>query len=379
MMPQHALERAVRQLSESQGMLSAVLDNTINGIILVGVDMQVLYANRRMEDLFGLEPGAAIGRDKREVADRRLADQVVNPEDFLQRLYYLYDHFEETAIDEIEVARPSHRILERYSSPVFKQDASLLGRIEVYSDVTEVRQLQRDKDEFLSLISHELRTPVTSIKGYAQLLQRRARREATAGHTLQAYDAIERQASRMQELIDILLDLSRLETGRLQLQLGDVDLNELVPRVVGMVEVMSDRHRFDVHLPPDSTRIRADERRMEQVLLNLLTNAVRFSPDGGTVTTRLDQEEDLVRLSVTDQGYGIAPDAQERIFERFYRAGQVPEATGMGIGLYITKGIVEQHGGWIAVDSAPGRGSTFTVHLPRAVAVQPGRGPDTLG
>jgi signal transduction histidine kinase len=183
----------------------------------------------------------------------------------------------------------------------------------------------------------------------------------------------------MQELIDILLDLSRLETGRLHLQLGDVDLNELIPRIVGMVEVMSDHHRFDLQLPPDSIRIRADERRMEQVLLNLLTNAVRFSPDGGTVSVVLDQEEDLVRLSVSDQGYGIAPDAQKRIFERFYRADQVPEATGMGIGLYITKGIVEQHGGWIAVDSAPGRGSTFTVHLPRTGAAQPDRGPDTLG
>jgi signal transduction histidine kinase len=118
-----------------------------------------------------------VGRDQRDVV-AAIKDHMVQPDDFERRLLYLYNHPEETATEDVEVLLPSRRTLERYSSPVYTDDGAMLGRIEVYSDVTEVRALQRNKDEFLSLVSHELKTPVTSIRGYAQLLQRRAVRDA---------------------------------------------------------------------------------------------------------------------------------------------------------------------------------------------------------
>jgi two-component system phosphate regulon sensor histidine kinase PhoR len=289
---------------------------------------------------------------------------VAHPETFVERLFYLYDHLEETAVDEIEVLLPSRRILERYSGPVYREEGQLLGRIEVYSDTTEVRELHRNKDEFLSLVSHELRTPVTSIKGYAQLLQRRARREHLPAQTASAYATIERQAARMQELIDLLLDLSRLEAGRLKIQAAPVNLTDLIKRVVEMVQSTADLHRIDMRLPREPVSIQGDERRLEQVLMNVLTNAVRYSPDGGTVTLSLECQSDRVRISVADTGVGIAPDSLARVFERFYRAASTPLPTGMGIGLYITRGIVEEHGGKIGVESELGKGSTFTVELP---------------
>jgi signal transduction histidine kinase len=267
-------------------------------------------------------------------------------------------------VDEVEVQTPTHRLLERYSAPVYKSAGELLGRIEVYSDVTEVRELERNKDNFLSLVSHELKTPVTSIKGYAQLLRRRASREHPPEQTVMAYEIIERQATRMQELIDVLLDLSRLESGRLALQRGEVNLTDLVGRVSAMVQMTSDTHTLALQLPARPVWIQADERRIEQVIVNLLSNAVRYSPGGAAITVTLRVDAGYAEVAVADEGDGIPPDALPHIFEQFYRASGNAETTGMGIGLYISKGIVEEHGGSIGVESQVGTGSTFTVRLP---------------
>jgi len=361
-----ALEATIVKAAESQSLLSAVLDNTNNGILFIGRDLTILYANRRVGELFGIEPNRVLGHTAAEVVDAHLAPRMADAEQFSRRLAFLYDHPEETAVDEVEVSFPVPRILERYSAPVYKEDGALFGRIEVYSDVTEVRQLERNKDDFLSLVSHELRTPVTSIKGYAQLLQRRARREQPSEQTLVAYETIERQAARMQELIDLLLDLSRLETGRLTLQIGALNLTELLTRVAAMLQLTTDQHGIRLQVPAEHTWIEGDERRLEQVVTNLLSNAIRYSPNGGTIRVLLLEEDDRICLSIEDEGIGVSLDARSRIFERFYRASGVPQSTGLGIGLYVTKGIVEQHGGTIAVESQVGHGSTFIVTLPRS-------------
>jgi len=357
-----ALETSLTQFAQSQSMLSAVLNSTNNGIFLVGPALEVLYANRRIGDLLGLDFRSLVGRDQRDVVTA-IKDHMVYPDDFERRLLHLYDHLEETATEDVEVLLPSRRTLERYSGPVYTDDGALLGRIEVYSDVTEVRALQQNKDGFLSLVSHELKTPVTSIRGYAQLLHRRAVRDVAPESTLNAYTVIERQTTRMHDLIDSLLDLTRLETDRMSLALAEVDLGRLVTRVGEMMEMAQEDRQLLFDLSSEPVIIVADENRIEQVVMNLLSNALRFSPEGGVVTIAVRRERDA-RIIVRDEGKGIAPDARERIFERFFRAEHVPDASGMGVGLYITKGIVERHGGTISVESELGSGSTFTVSLP---------------
>lgn len=360
-----ALEASILALQDSQSTLAAVLDNTNNGIFFIDPDLKVLYANRRMGEMFGIDTAATIGRDKREVIKAQIVQHMDDPQGFVARLSYLYAHMDEVATDEVIVARPARRILDRYSAPVHKEDGTLLGRIEVYSDVTEIRELQRNKDEFLSLVSHELRTPVTSIKGYAQLLRRRASHQPIAPRTATAYEAIERQTLRMQELIDTLLDLSRLEAGRLQLRFEKVDFTALSRHVTDMVQMTTEDHEIVLRIPPDPLWVRGDEQRLEQVMTNLLSNAVRYSDSGTRVVVDVATENDMIRASVTDEGIGIAPEALTRVFERFFRAEGVRESTGLGIGLYITRRFVEEHGGAISVRSDVGTGSTFTVRLPR--------------
>lgn len=360
-----AFEASLLALHDSQSTLGAVLENTNNGIFFIGPDLKVLYANKRMGEMFGIDVARAIGQDKREVIKSQIMHHMDDPPGFMARLSYLYEHMDEIAIDEVLVTRPSRRILDRYSAPVHKEDGTLLGRIEVYSDVTEVRELQRSKDEFLSLVSHELRTPVTSIKGYAQLLRRRAMQQPVAPRTAIAYEAIERQTLRMQALIDTLLDLSRLEAGRLQLHFVAVDFASLARHVTEMVQMTTEDHEIVLHPPPDHLWVRGDEHRLEQVMTNLLSNAVRYSGAGTRVVVELSRENGMICASVTDEGIGIPDDALAHVFERFFRAEGVRESTGLGIGLYITKRFVEEQGGTIEVQSEVGVGSTFTVRLPR--------------
>jgi len=358
-----AFESTIVQLAESQSLLAALLDATANGIMFAGADGTVMYVNQKMEELLGASLPRMLGRPGTEVA-AQLASSAVDPNAVLQRMLELHADQQTISVDEFDVYYPTDRVLSRYSAPVLNDDRSFVGRIDVYADVTDARQLQRNKDHFLSLVSHELRTPVTSIKGYAQLLQRRARKENPSDQTLVAYQTIERQSARMQKLIDLLLDLSRLESGRMQLAIDHVNLSDLVGRAADMVQITTEEHRIVLELPARSVWIEGDEQRLDQVLTNLLTNAVRFSPEGGTITVTLTQAQDAIHLVVRDRGRGIRHEAIPHIFERFYHDGPPVESAGMGVGLYITHGIVERHGGHIEVESTLDVGSTFTVHLP---------------
>jgi signal transduction histidine kinase len=358
-----ALEASIHQLGDSQGLLSAVLDGTNNGILFTDREGIVQYANRRAGELLGLDMVRVVGHHGEDVI-HELKQRMADPDIYEQRAHALLGLPEAQLTDELELVRPVRCLIDRYSAPVYSEGGNLLGRVEVYSDVTETRDLQRSKDDFLSLVSHELKTPVTSIKGYSQLLKRRADRENLSEGILNACTVIERQVERMEGLISTLLDLSRLETSQMDLNIERVDVRALVLRVSEMVQLTEDTHVIDLNVPSEAVWIEADAGRVEQVLMNLLTNAVRFSATGTTVSVSLRDDEQVV-LQVVDEGQGIPAAMQPHIFERFYRGGNIQQSNGMGIGLYITRGIVEQHGGTIEVHSTAGEGASFTVRLPR--------------
>jgi len=230
----------------------------------------------------------------------------------------------------------------------------------------------RARDEFLSVASHELRTPVTAIRGGVQILLRRLQRGDLAAERLHSSLTMLDQASfRLTRLTEDLLDVSRLETGLLKLALEAVDVGALVESVVAQYrDHLPDRFVLHLDIQPTCT-VSADPTRLEQVLINLLTNAVKYSPDAGTITLRVHPAEAGVRVDVADQGIGLLPDRLERIFEPFARAPSAAarQIPGMGLGLHISHQIVEQHGGRIwATSAGEGKGSTFSMWLPCAEA-----------
>jgi signal transduction histidine kinase len=233
----------------------------------------------------------------------------------------------------------------------------------------EAREAVRVRDQFLSIASHELKTPLTSLMGYAELIQRRAAREGSLSERdRRAIGVIVDQSERLNRLIGAMLDLSRIETGQLSIERHLIDIGTMARRLVDEAQPSLERHPLLFRGPSEALLVEGDELRLEQVVQNLIQNAVKYSPEGGAIDVLVERCAEMACISVTDRGIGIPPDALPRLFQRFYRAPNVnpQQISGLGVGLYVVKEIVALHGGTIAVASREEQGSTFTIRLPLA-------------
>jgi signal transduction histidine kinase len=227
----------------------------------------------------------------------------------------------------------------------------------------------RLREQFLAIASHELKTPLTALSGYAQIFQMRAQRAGTLSERdTQSLEHILTQADRLHRMINALLDVSRIEQGRLGLERSMLDVGALVRHTVAEIQTMNSQHRFDVQSPDTPLWIAGDALRLEQVLYNLVGNAMKYGPQVGPTTISIAAQDDIVRVAVRDRGIGIPAGDLPHLFERFYRASNVSvdNISGVGIGLFVVQEIVALHGGSVTVESQEGRGSTFTICLPRA-------------
>jgi signal transduction histidine kinase len=222
------------------------------------------------------------------------------------------------------------------------------------------------REEFLAVAAHELKTPITSLLGAVQLLIRQQDRHLSLapGQLHRSMQIVERQASKLSRLVTQLLESSRMDAGQFATRRSLVDLTALVSTVAEQVRAATDRHELHV-VAPDTVAAHLDGLRIEQVVGNLLDNAIKFSPDGGRIDVELSAMPDgLARLAVRDYGIGIPPDRRANLFSRYYQAHAESHRSGLGMGLYISRRIVEHHGGWIEVEFPPDAGTRFVVYLP---------------
>lgn len=253
-------------------------------------------------------------------------------------------------------------------------DESEIAALVVHQDVSLLKEAERVKDEFISIAAHELRTPLAILKGFAQtLIVQTARRHGPelAEWQVEALAGIDHATGRMVELVDDLLDVSRLQAGRFTLHPLPTDLVALTQRVITRLQLTTERHRLAFRSEAEYLVANLDPARMEQVLTNLVANAIKYSPDGGTISLLLAacQDGQHLQLSIQDEGIGIPADQQAQIFGRFTRAEntRLYNISGTGLGLYLCRELVEQHQGRIWFESAEGRGSTFFLKLPLLV------------
>ena len=232
--------------------------------------------------------------------------------------------------------------------------------IGAFRDITERRAQARSQQEFLAMVAHDLRTPLTSMKGYIDLMHRRGVYNERFVSTIAA------QAGRLDRLLNDMLDVTRLDAHRLELHRDSIDLAAVVRTSVTEAEGLGPDHPIHVALPAEPVVGLWDADRIAQVVQNLLANAIKYSPTGGDIAVRVDDRGEAVAVSVTDRGIGIPASALPHLFDRFYRAENAKSgpAKGMGLGLYICKGLIEAHGGELTVASTLGQGSTFTFTLP---------------
>jgi signal transduction histidine kinase len=226
------------------------------------------------------------------------------------------------------------------------------------------KELEQRKDDFISMASHELRNPLTILKLQTTLLQRQLARQGLQA-SAPALSSIETQLNTVTRLVEELLDVSKIQAGRLEDRQEMVDLDALLQEITDTMQQTHPSHRILVH-GAVQTSLMADRDRLGQVFTNLLSNAIKYSPDAQTVEMDLSASRETVTMSIRDHGLGIPREQREKIFERFYRVADLSQRAlpGLGMGLYIVAEIVKRHGGTITVESAVGKGSTFTVTLP---------------
>jgi two-component system phosphate regulon sensor histidine kinase PhoR len=299
--------------------------------------------NRALEALTGWTEAEAMGRPYAEVLPIA-TDQVGGPADLVSR----YGRKVPVAVS---------------SAPIFDARGRVVGGVDVIRDVSREREIDEVKSALISTVSHELRTPLTLIHGFAELLVLRdmpvERQRASAVEILDA-------SRRLARLIDDLLSVSRMESGRLVLDPRPLDLAAVVERILSPFRAMAARHTLRASVPAGLPVVWGDPDKVEQILTNLVGNAIKYSPGGGEVLVSVEHDGDTVQVSVRDQGIGMSPRDMGQLFEKFYRVDreEVRRAGGTGLGLYITKRLVEMHGGRLWAESWPGVGSVFRFTLP---------------
>lgn len=251
------------------------------------------------------------------------------------------------------------------SAPFKDAKGRVSGAVAVFQDISKAKEAEQLKDEFMSLVSHELRTPLTSIKGAARTLLRHYS-TLDENTRLELLKDVDEESDRLYRLVENLLDFSRAEAGVLRLTTEPVHIGKLAARLVAEMEGRSERHRFSLDFPPDLPAAEADPLRLEQVLRNLLDNAIKYSPQGGSIEVSGSIWDRMLKVAVRDHGMGISARDREKVFGRFQRAAdaRVGRTQGVGLGLAICRRLVEAHGGKIWIENPDGEGSVFAFTLP---------------
>jgi PAS domain S-box-containing protein len=334
----------------------AILANIADGIVAVDRDGQVVLWNAAAEQITGVPAPEALGRTPAQVLGRTLES-------------------EGGAVQgdrSISIARGDEEVWLSLTEAVMRDPAgAVAGRIFAFRDISADRLVEQMKSDFVSTVSHELRTPLTSIYGFGETLLRQdvlfdqEERRVFLGY-------IASESERLTEIVDALLNVARLDTGDLQVILKPMDVRPVLDEVLAGVQegAGANGHRFVLDVPQEPLPAEADPEKVRQVLQKLIDNAVKYSPEGGTVTVAARRASDAIEVRVVDEGIGIPHAEQERIFRKFYRAEAVAHggAGGTGLGLFIARGLVAAMGGRIWVDSTEGEGSSFGFALPIARA-----------
>ncbi len=349
-----------------RAVLAGVASNMRSGLILLDRDEQVAYSNPSAERLLGMSLGEMLEQPLFDVR-QQLLSLAAHPVGARAELDRLWLHPQEEQTAELALTDAAGRWLRVHSFPVHDQPGNLLGRGFLLDDITLERSSLQSRSETLALAASELKTPLAIIKGCATtLLGNSLRWEPAALHEM--LQMIDTQADRLHDVLNTLLDVWRLDAGVQQLRYSEVRFSEMLDQLVERWHKNAPRHTFILRLPDNAFSIQCDALRIEQTISQLLNNAVIYSQVGTSITIRLESSASALRLSVTDQGKGIAPENLERIFHRFYRVQQSEDSPyGSGLGLAAARATIEAHGGTLSVESAGiGHGSTFYFTLPFA-------------
>ena len=359
------LRSKIEELSEDRAQLLAMLTSMVEGVMVLDSKGRILQVNPAWERMFGVTRAEARGRLSRDVFSHPKLNVLVSAV------------LAARAGQEGEILLTNGRCLNVEASVAGGEQDNEACAVLVFHDITELRRLEHIRKDFVANVSHELRTPLTSIKGYVEALLDGGKDDPQT--TVRFLDIILKQSDRLNLILEDLLQLSKIESGQVQLKHEPLHIGSVVDRTIAMIKPLADKnqHRLRAQVDADLPLINGDQERLVQVVSNLLDNAIKYTPPGGEITVAArripvsrqrtaDGIGDGVELTVNDTGIGIPEKDRPRVFERFYRVDKARsrELGGTGLGLAIVKHIVEGHGGQIRVEANVPTGSRFVVRLP---------------
>ncbi len=350
------------KMTEEREHLQATLQSLMAGVVMVESTGHISLINSAARHIFGLEDENAVGKQYSEVITQHEIIEMLR--DATEGGLESQREIELTPRGASEV-----RIFQGQTAFVRSEDerASVIGVVAIFNDITEIRGVERMKTAFVSTVSHELRTPLTSIKGFISTLLQDTNDYYDKETRLEFYGIIDSECDRLQRLIEDLLNVSRIESGRaLQMNWALFEPLATIEKVLQAQGSYTDKHQFRLETEGIIPSILGDADKFDQILTNLLSNAVKYSPHGGEIVVYASSDEDVLRVAVRDHGIGIPADKVGRIFEKFERVDDrdTRSAGGTGIGLFLVKHLIERHQGHIHVESEVGKGSTFIFEIP---------------
>lgn len=351
-----SLQVQMERIKQNENQLQTVLANMINGIVMIENDGRVVLMNRHAEEVLGLPASELVGRHYSEAKQQYELSQMI--QSALES--------KEALREEVTFYYPEERLVELTLVPISEGEHQRGGVLLVLQDVSAIRRLERMRSEFVANVSHELKTPIAAVKGFAEtLLGGAVKDEETARSFLQI---IFDESDRLNRLIGDILELSKIESRRVPLMFSPVELDSFVRKTMTLLEAEAAMKGIKLcsKIQP-GLYVEADEDRLRQIVMNLLSNGINYTPDGGKVTLSIHAiNDDLLSIQISDTGIGIPKKDLPRIFERFYRVDKARSRSsgGTGLGLSIVKHLVELHKGTITVTSTTGVGTTFTIVLP---------------
>ena len=348
-----AIHRTVRDLESEQGLLAIAMDTMADGVIVLDPENRIRFTNRAAEWFAAADRRDSLGRPLSEVVrDHELLQLAARSSETRQ-------------IHQAEIMLLHQRLfLNVIATPISGERGE--GVLLTLQDVTRLRQVETTRREFVSNVSHELRSPLASVRAMVETLEGGALRDPDVA--LDFLGRIESDIQRMTTLVDELLELSRLESGQMPVHLAPLSVSEVAGEIVARFEgsAVAAGVKMGIDLPPDLPYVMAETGKLDQILTNLLENALRFTPEGGRVDVSASTGRRWVKLTVSDTGIGIPSEHLPHVFERFYKVDRSRRDGGTGLGLAIAKHLVQAHGGDISVSSTEGQGSSFDLTLQRA-------------
>lgn len=350
-------ERQLTGLQREKAFLSAILSALVESVVAVDQTAKILFINSAAERLFDVQAGAVKDRSILEGLRHSALSNILTQT--LSR--------QQPMSQEIVLHAPEERILTVTALPVDYGEGRT-GAVAALHDISELRKLETVRQEFVANASHELKTPLTAIKGFVETLLDGALEDPK--NNRQFLETIQEHSNNLMRLLEDLLNLSAIEAKRVEYRMEPVIVAEVAQRLVKGLSPMAKAKKVAVtiNLPETLPRVYADREKLAQILLNLLDNAIKFNKIGGLVTLTASVKDTLLEIQVRDTGMGIAPQDLPRVFERFFRGDKSHsrEIAGTGLGLAIVKHLVEAHQGTVTATSVPGEGSTFSFTLPLA-------------